>query len=48
MDAGGRIVSAGGSAILGEIAPGASAPFDLRIEYGPYARYQLYAQATQK
>ncbi len=48
IDAGGRIVSAGGSAILGEIAPGASAPFDVRIEYEPYVRYQLYAQATQQ
>jgi hypothetical protein len=33
--------------VPGEIAPGASVGFDLRIEHAPFASYQLYGQATQ-
>jgi len=47
LDANGQVVSAGSTLVLGNIAPGASVPFDLRIEYQPYSHYQLYAQATQ-
>ena len=47
IDSNGRVVSAGGTIVLGDLAPGASASFDLRIEYEPYARYQLYAVATR-
>jgi hypothetical protein len=47
IDADGGVVSVGSSIVLGEVAPGASVPFDVRIEYQPYARYELYAQATQ-
>jgi hypothetical protein len=47
IDANGEIVSVGSTLVLEEIAPGASRPFDLRIEYRPYTRYQLYAQAVQ-
>jgi hypothetical protein len=47
IDSGGRIVGVGSTILLGVIAPGAGVPFDLRIEYEPYSRYQLYAQATQ-
>lgn len=47
IDANGEIVSVGSTLVLDEIAPGASRPFDLRIEYKPYSRYQLYAQAVQ-
>jgi hypothetical protein len=46
-DAGGQIVSVGSTLVLGEIAPGASVSFDLRIAYEPYAYYQLYIQAQQ-
>ena len=46
IDDGGRVVSAGGTIVLGDLPPGASASFDLRIQYEPYARYQLYAAAT--
>jgi hypothetical protein len=47
LDADGQVVSAGSTLVLGDVAPGASVPFDLRIEYQPYSHYQLYAQATQ-
>jgi len=46
IDDGGRVVSARGTIVLGDLPPGASASFDLRIQYEPYARYQLYAAAT--
>jgi hypothetical protein len=46
IDGDGRVVGAGGTIVLGDLAPGAGASFDLRIEYEPYARYQLYAAAT--
>lgn len=45
-DDGGRMVSVGGTIVLGDLLPGASASFDLRIQYEPYAHYQLYAAAT--
>jgi hypothetical protein len=47
IDAEGDVVSVGSYMVLGEVAPGASVPFDVRVEYWPYATYQLYAQATQ-
>jgi len=47
MDDGGRVVSVGWTLVLGDILPGDSKPFDLLIHYEPYARYQLYATATQ-
>ncbi len=47
MDADGRIVSEGSTVVLGGIEPGASASFDLRIEYEPYARYELYVQGVR-
>jgi hypothetical protein len=47
VDTSGRIVSVGWTLVLGEIAPGGSASFDLRIEYEPYSHYRLYVQATQ-
>jgi len=48
IDASGRIVSVGSTTVLGDVEPGASVPFDLRIEYEPYVRYQLYAQGTRE
>jgi hypothetical protein len=47
IDADGDVVSVGSAIVLGEIAPGASVQFDVRVEYQPYARYELYVQATQ-
>ena len=47
VDASGEIVSVGATLVLGEVAPGASTSFDLRVEYRPYSHYQLYAQAVQ-
>jgi hypothetical protein len=47
MDTAGQIVSVGSILVPGEIAPGASVSFDLRIEYEPYHRYELHVQATQ-
>jgi hypothetical protein len=48
VDASGRIVSVGSTTVLGDVGPGVSVPFDLRIEHEPYAQYQLYAQATRE
>jgi len=47
MDDGGRVVSVGWTLVIGDILPGDGKPFDLLIHYEPYARYQLYATATQ-
>jgi hypothetical protein len=47
IDADGDIVSVGSSIVLEEVAPGASVPFDVRVEYQPYAWYELYVQATR-
>ncbi|MBN1887959.1 MAG: hypothetical protein JW850_08200 [Thermoflexales bacterium] len=47
LDANGQMMSTGSTVVPGELAAGASVSFDLRIEYAPYARYQLHAQATQ-
>jgi hypothetical protein len=47
MNSAGQIVSVGSIVVPGEIAPGASVVFDMRIEYTPYATYELHAQATQ-
>ena len=47
IDADGDVVSVGSYMVLGELAPGASVSFDVRVEYQPYAAYRLYAQATQ-
>jgi hypothetical protein len=47
IDADGDIVSVGSYMVLGEVAPGGSVQFDVRVEYQPYARYGLYVQATQ-
>jgi hypothetical protein len=46
IDDGGRVVSVGSTRLLGDIAPGESRSFDLRIVYEPYASHQLYAAAT--
>lgn len=48
LDRSGQIVSIGSKYVMQEdIAPGASVPFDVRIEKVPYVRYQLYAQAER-
>jgi len=47
LDAAGQIASLASIAVPGELAPGASASFDLRIGYEPYASYQLSAQGIQ-
>jgi len=47
IDAGGRIVSLGSTIVLGDIEPGGSAPFDLRIKYAPYARYELSVEGVR-
>ena len=48
VDASGQVVSLNSVAILGDIAPGAEAPFEMRVKYIPYAHYQLSAQGVQK
>lgn len=48
IDDAGRIVSVGSTWLLGDILPGESRSFDLRIEYEPYRHYQLYAEGVQK
>lgn len=48
IDDAGRIVSVGSTWLLGDILPGESRSFDLRIEYEPYTHYQLYAEGVQK
>jgi hypothetical protein len=47
IDAGGQIVSVGAVAIPGELAPGATASYQLRIEHRPYTTYQIYPEATR-
>jgi hypothetical protein len=47
IDADGDVVSVGSYMVLGEVAPGASVSFDVRVEYQPYATYRLYVHATQ-
>lgn len=47
LDAGGQVVSQGSTIVLGDIAPGASARFDLRIAHEPYARYEVYVQGVR-
>ena len=47
VDASGRIVSVGSTFVLGDVAPGDSVRFDVRVKYTPYSTYKLYAQATQ-
>jgi hypothetical protein len=47
FDANGQIVSVGSILVPGELASGASVDFDLRVEYAPYTKYLLDAQATQ-
>jgi len=47
LDAGGQIVSLGSTLVLGNIEPGASVAFDLRIEYKPYSQYELFVQGIQ-
>jgi hypothetical protein len=41
----GEIVSIGADLILGPIAPGGSAPFDVMVRYMPYSQTRLYVQA---
>jgi hypothetical protein len=48
IDSAGRVVSVGSIWLLGDILPGDSRSFVLRIENEPYARYQLHAQGIQK
>jgi hypothetical protein len=47
IDAAGHIASVGMTLAPGEIAPGASVAFNLRIEQAPYVHYEVQAQATQ-
>ena len=47
VDSDGRVVSEGSTVVLGGIEPGASALFDLRVAYQPYARYELYVQGVR-
>jgi hypothetical protein len=47
IDGSGQIVSTGSTTVLGDIESGASASFDLRIEYEPYTRYEVYVQAAR-
>jgi hypothetical protein len=47
VDSSGRIVSVGSTSVLGDVAPGTSVSFDVRVKYAPYSTYKLYAQATQ-
>ena len=47
MNASGQIVSVGSIIVPGQIAPGASVSFDVRVKYEPYSSYQLNAEATQ-
>ena len=48
LDASGQMVSLGYTYVTVEdIEPGASVPFDLRVETRPYVRYTMYAQAER-
>jgi hypothetical protein len=47
LDASGQFVSLGSTLLPGDVEAGANVPFDLRIEYEPYAHYQLYAQGVR-
>lgn len=46
-DRSGLVASTDWDLVSAELAPGASAPFDVRIEYRPYASYQLLGQAIR-
>jgi hypothetical protein len=49
LDEYGQIVSLGYTIVDAEnVAPGASIPFDIRIDRRPYLTYQLYAQAQRE
>jgi len=47
LDAAGHITSVGLALVPGDIAPGVSVAFDVRIARAPYATYEVQAQATQ-
>ncbi len=47
LDRSGLVASTDWDLVAGDLAPGASAPFDVRIEYRPYASYTLLGQATR-
>jgi hypothetical protein len=47
LDAAGHITSVGMALVPGDIAPGASVAFDIRIAHAPYATYRVQAQATR-
>ena len=47
IDAEGQIASVGMTLAPGEIVPGASVAFNVRIERVPYVRYEVQAQATR-
>jgi len=47
LDTSGQVVSTDWDLVAGDLAAGASAPFDVRIEYRPYASYTLLGQATR-
>jgi hypothetical protein len=47
VDDSGRVVSVGSVLILETIAPGARVPFDLQMDYRPYARYELTVQGSR-
>lgn len=46
-DADGKVVSVGSTTVPKEIESGAEVPFDLRIAYQPYTRYELYVQGVR-
>jgi hypothetical protein len=48
IDADGGVTSLGSTLLVGDLAAGATAPFDLRIDYEPYVNYRLHAVGTRK
>jgi hypothetical protein len=48
LDASGHVVNLDSTALLGDIAPGADAPFDVRIAHEPYVTHRLTAVGIQK
>ena len=47
IDGAGQIVSVASTTVVGEIAPGESRSFDLRVPHQPYARYEVSAQGAR-
>jgi hypothetical protein len=47
VDSSGRTVSVGSASVLGDVAPGESVSFDVRVKYAPYSTYKLqYTKST--